>query len=91
MMTTEAGTTSNATQVIRTVSSTIAIAFLVAVASSQPAHAGAKVYVGSQAASGRPALALDATVGVRSVSTNVSRRWTTKGATTVNTSTITGH
>ena len=37
---------------IRTVSSTIAIAFLVAVASSQPAHAG-KVYVGSQVPSVR--------------------------------------
>ncbi len=38
---------------IRTISTTVAIAFLVAVASSQPAHAGAKVYVGSQVASGR--------------------------------------
>ncbi len=37
---------------IRTFSSTIAIAFLVAVASSQPAHAG-KVYVGSQVPSVR--------------------------------------
>ncbi len=37
---------------IRTVSSTIAIAFLVAVASSQPAYAG-KVYVGSQVPSVR--------------------------------------
>ncbi len=38
---------------VRTISSAVAIAFLVAVASSQPVHAGSKVYVGSQVASSR--------------------------------------
>jgi hypothetical protein len=38
---------------IRTISSTVAIALLVAVASGQPAYAGSKVYVGSQIASSR--------------------------------------
>lgn len=38
---------------IRTISNTVAIALLVAVASGQPAYAGSKVYVGSQIASSR--------------------------------------
>ena len=41
------------TRMTWTLSSTAAVAFLVAVASSQPARAGAKVYVGSQVASDR--------------------------------------
>ena len=41
------------TRMTRTLSSTVAVAFLVAVASAQPARAGAKVYVGSQVASDR--------------------------------------